>query len=261
VQLREDAGVLDTVVFVPMYSSLLAVLCFAAARGFRETDGWRPVALALGWAGWGAGLFDLIDERPFGGYVDDAVPRPSLDDLAGRRRRAGALQGTASRGMRRREPGVVPLESLTVSFPIPQLSRPLIPNVDINPPVTLKTALKKAVSTSGPSLLIATLKNQGRSDAEATAEAQSVFRHITPAVEFLADQANVFALKPLFMVDASQITSASTGGNDVRLGIGGGLQLTIIVARLEIGYVSTVLRVRGDQAGNAFFRMTFQNLF
>ena len=148
--------------------------------------------------------------------------------------------------------------SLTVSVPIPQLSRPLIPDVEVVPPLTLKTLLKKQVSTSGPSFLASTLQNQGRSEAEATAEAESVFRHITPVVEFLADQANLYALKPLLMVDASQMTR---NGSDVRLGVGGGLQLTIVVARLEVGYVGSVLRQRGDDAGNAVFRLTFQNLF
>ena len=53
--------VIDTVLLVPMYSCLLAVLCFAAARGFPQASRWGRVALTLGWAGWGAGLFDLIE--------------------------------------------------------------------------------------------------------------------------------------------------------------------------------------------------------
>ena len=53
--------VIDTFVLVPMYSTLLAVLCFAAARGFGEGAPWQRVALTLGWGGWAAGMFDLIE--------------------------------------------------------------------------------------------------------------------------------------------------------------------------------------------------------
>jgi outer membrane protein assembly factor BamA len=196
-------------------------------------------------------LYDGLDSSTSVAFPSGPLMRNLGEAQAGVRSRGGAPRGgTGFWNM-----------SLTVSLPIPKLSRPLIPDVEVAPNLTLKTILKKQVSTSGPSFLASTLQNQGRSEADATAEAASVFSHITPAVEFLADQANLYALKPLIMVDASQVTSASTSGNDVRLGIGGGLQLTVVVARLEVGYVSSVLRERGDDTGNVLFRMTFLNLF
>jgi hypothetical protein len=40
-----------------------------------------------------------------------------------------------------------------------------------------------------------------------------------------------------------------------------GLQLTVVIARLEIGYFRTVVRSAGDDRDNFLVRLVFQNLF
>lgn len=52
---------LDTVLFIPLYSTLIAMLCFWAAHVSAADGSTRTVLLALGWCGWIAGAFDLIE--------------------------------------------------------------------------------------------------------------------------------------------------------------------------------------------------------
>src|SRR5437588_6223353 len=52
---------LDTVLFIPLYSTLIAMLCFWAAHVSGDGSAARSVFLALGWCGWIAGAFDLIE--------------------------------------------------------------------------------------------------------------------------------------------------------------------------------------------------------
>lgn len=52
---------LDTVLFIPLYSTLIAALCFWAAHVSAAGGSTRAVFLALGWCGWVAGAFDLIE--------------------------------------------------------------------------------------------------------------------------------------------------------------------------------------------------------
>jgi len=52
---------LDTVLFIPLYSTLIAMLCFWAAHVSASIGSTRTVLLALGWCGWVAGAFDLIE--------------------------------------------------------------------------------------------------------------------------------------------------------------------------------------------------------
>ncbi len=159
--------------------------------------------------------------------------------------------------------------SLNVSVPIPPWSRPLIPNDVVESlevaegeprDVTLKDVLKKQVA-QGERLLRSSLVRQGVPPDEARAQAQDTWREIQPVADFIADQANLFSVKPLLMVDAGQILGSDAGDSRVRVAVGGGLQLTIVVARFEIGYLYAVQRAPGDDPGNLFVRLTFQNLF
>lgn len=52
---------LDTVLFIPLYSTLIAALCFWAAHVSAADGSARAVFLALAWCGWIAGGFDLIE--------------------------------------------------------------------------------------------------------------------------------------------------------------------------------------------------------
>jgi hypothetical protein len=159
--------------------------------------------------------------------------------------------------------------SLNISVPIPPWSRPLIPNEvveSLDDPgggprdVTLKEVLKKQVA-QGERLLRSSLVRQGVTPNEASAQARDTWKEIQPVADFIADQANLFSVKPLLMVDAAQILGAAGGESRVRVAVGGGLQVTVVVARFEIGYLYAVRRAPGDDHGNLFVRLTFQNLF
>jgi hypothetical protein len=52
---------LDTVLFIPLYSTLIAALCFWAAHVSAGDGSTRTVFLAFAWCGWVAGAFDLIE--------------------------------------------------------------------------------------------------------------------------------------------------------------------------------------------------------
>ena len=43
--------------------------------------------------------------------------------------------------------------------------------------------------------------------------------------------------------------------------MGGGIQFTVVTARFEAGYMRTLNPSSGDDRGNFFLRLTFQNLF
>jgi len=146
--------------------------------------------------------------------------------------------------------------NLNVSLPIPGLSFPLIPDEEVNPGVSLKQFLKNK-ARDPISYLAAELEDQGLSPDEAMAKAKATYGDVTSAVDFIADRANVYALKPLLLFDVAG-EDGSGDGHRVEAAFGGGLQLTIVTAKMEAGYMHTVT---GGDDGNFFARIVFQNIF
>lgn len=165
--------------------------------------------------------------------------------------------------------------NITVSIPISKLSRRLIPDEvvieDVDPPVRLPQVMKAQALVSGKNNLAVWLEDKIReaepnlSDEEveekADREAEKVIDEIAPAVNYLADRAKIYAVKPLFMFDAARSKFLNETNYRTRYGVGGGLQLTVVIAKFEIGYVRTVQRQPGDPKGNFITRLVFQNLF
>jgi hypothetical protein len=141
-----------------------------------------------------------------------------------------------------------------LTVPIRRFSFPLIPQEE-----EVRNALRQGINVTGRNFLISALKNQGMSREEAVAEADKTFGEIRPATDFIIDEANLFAIKPLAMFDAAGLNGA--GGNATWLAAGGGLQLTVVTARFEIGYMHTLTGPIHGNRGNVFFRLVFQNLF
>jgi len=83
---------------------------------------------------------------------------------------------------------------------------------------------------------------------------------ILPITDFIADHANIFAVKPLVLFDVAHLTP---GGSvtPTRYGMGGGVQLDIVMARFEFGYVAALKRAPGDPKGNFFGRLVMRRLF
>jgi hypothetical protein len=204
-------------------------------------------------------LYDAVDSPTLASVPRGPLIRSLGEGRAGvRTASGGTLGGTSFWGV-----------SLNVSIPIPPWSRPLIPNEVVESladadgkqqDVTLKEVLKKQVA-QGQRLLRSSLVRQGVTPDEAVTQAREVWKEIQPVADFIADQANLFAVKPLLMLDVAQISGAADGSSRVRVAVGGGLQLTVVVARFEIGYLYAVQRASGDDRGNLFVRLTFQNLF
>jgi hypothetical protein len=141
--------------------------------------------------------------------------------------------------------------NLNISIPVPPLSRPLIPDEEVAPGLTLKQLLKNKAGDSVAYYAVQ-LESEGVPPKEALRRAQAMYGDVRPAIEFIADRANVFSLKPLVLCDLA-------GDDDrVRSAVGGGLQLTIVTARMEAGYMQTI---SGGDSGNFFARIVFQNIF
>jgi hypothetical protein len=108
-------------------------------------------------------------------------------------------------------------------------------------------------------MLAATLKKEGLSSKEAEEQAGVILDEVKPAAHFLIDYANLYAIKPLLLFDAGGLRG--NGARQTWLAAGGGLQLTIVIAKFEAGYMHTVSGPTFGSRGNAFFRLVFQNLF
>ncbi len=156
--------------------------------------------------------------------------------------------------------------NLNVTIPIRPWSRSLIPNelTDIpdaeGNPLSIKQLLKRQIDVTGPSLLRAVLKNEGMSDAAAAREAERILGEVRPATRFIIDEANLYSIKPLLMFDAAGLSDRG-GPSETWLAAGGGLQITVVTAKLEAGYMHTLSGPTFGNRGNAFVRLVFQNLF
>lgn len=144
--------------------------------------------------------------------------------------------------------------NVNLTLPIPALSFPLIPNEEVAPDLTLKRLLKNKAADS-VAFYATELEAEGVSPDEALARARSMYGEVRPAVEYIADRANAYALKPLLMCDL-----AGEESERVQAAVGGGLQLTIVTAKMEVGYMHTVAGVHTG-SGNLFARIVFENIF
>jgi hypothetical protein len=151
--------------------------------------------------------------------------------------------------------------NVSIAIPVPQLSRPLVPDIELGTS-TVARKLKGAVNSARNSINEELVQEGLPDNDETTAKADSIVdRDIKPAVVFLADHANIYAVKPLLLCDVAQLNSSGHSDGDTRVGVGGGLQVTVVTAKLETGYMWGVKRERGDPHGNFFLRFVFENIF
>ncbi len=156
--------------------------------------------------------------------------------------------------------------NLNLTFPIRQLSRALIPNEltdleDVNGnPTSLKQLLRRQIDVTGPSMLAATLMQEGLTQPEAMKKARQILEEIKPATHYLINDANLYAVKPLLMFDAAGLAGGGMAGQ-TWLAAGGGLQFTIVSAKFELGYMHTLSGPTSGPRGNFFLRLVFENLF
>jgi hypothetical protein len=178
--------------------------------------------------------------------------------------------------------------SVNASLPLPRLSCPLIPSLSVSdeaatndadahpcrikrPPKQVKTLkhVLKGLVNSGENLLAAQiaeeLTDQGlpadQAETEGDKRAQLVFREIRPAMNYIVDKANLYALKPLLMFDVGRVGAPELLDKRTRVAVGGGLQLTLVIAKFELGYLRMVRGAPNDPRDNFVTRLYFQNLF
>jgi hypothetical protein len=152
--------------------------------------------------------------------------------------------------------------NLSLSIPIPSLSAPLIPDEVVNdsPRTTLRDLVDFAVNT-GQDALSSTFEDEGLSSDEADAKAKKVFGQIRPGIKYLTNYAKIYSVKPVVMFDAARMTRIDSGDPQSRYSVGGGLELTIVIAKFQAGYMHAVNRFEGEKRGNFVFRLVFTNLF
>ena len=124
----------------------------------------------------------------------------------------------------------------------------------------LRTILKNQGESSRKGLERFYVK-QGLSREEAISKSRGEVKTINAILGFIADEANIFSVKPLFMFDAARLNGPSTINNKTRYAFGSGAQFTVVIAKFEAGYVRTFNPGVGDKKGNFVTRLIFQNLF
>lgn len=170
--------------------------------------------------------------------------------------------------------------NLNVNIPVPKWSSPIVPDISISLPKKdaqgriILDENQEPVMEDRPLRVI--LKNQGESSrrvlerlfvkdglsvAKAEAKARRELKSINSILGFMADQANIYSFKPLFMFDAARLHSPDAINNRTKFAIGGGLQFTLVIAKFEAGYMRTLRPLPGDDKGNVVLRLFFQNLF
>jgi len=156
--------------------------------------------------------------------------------------------------------------NLTVSLPVARWSRPLIPDEPTDlpgpdgTPQTLQQVLRTQVDRTGPNLLQSSLQvSDGLSPDEARRRAERIFGEIRPATHFVIEQANVFAVKPLLMFDAATLESGLERSTWTAAGTG--VQVVVVTAKLDLGYMRTLSGPRLGSRGNLFARLSFARLF
>ena len=86
-------------------------------------------------------------------------------------------------------------------------------------------------------------------------------RDILPISDFIADHANIIAVKPLLMFDVAHQRSYELSRARTRYGAGAGLEIDVVLARFDFGYIFGLNRTGSEPRGNFVGRLVFKRLF
>lgn len=154
--------------------------------------------------------------------------------------------------------------NLSFSIPFSKWAHPLIPDIVIaDEPhiITLRSALKGQVQTAKNFIANDLALNGGLSDDAADSAAERIVnKDIRPTLNYLADRANVYSIKPLLYFDLGQVNKRNVA-DQMYAAAGTGLQINIVNARLELGYMQTVSPQKNSSKGNFLMRFTVQNFY
>jgi hypothetical protein len=106
------------------------------------------------------------------------------------------------------------------------------------------------------------VNNHGYPDNDATDSAANaiVDKDIRPTINYLADRANIFSVKPMILFDISRLSGNNLQGKTFTA-VGLGLQITVVVARLGVGYMHTLVPSGYTSKGNFFVNFVMQNFY
>jgi hypothetical protein len=149
------------------------------------------------------------------------------------------------------------------SIPISGWARPLIPNIvieeDLN--LTLPDAIVSQGVTAKSFIANDLVQSSGLSDEEADIKAQAIVdKDINPTLRYLARRANVYSVKPIVFFDLAQMNRRNSG-DETWGAAGAGLQLNIVNAKLDLGYMQTLFPSADKSKGNFLMRFTVQNFY
>lgn len=154
--------------------------------------------------------------------------------------------------------------NLTFAIPVSKWAHPLIPDIVMEESprrITIRSALKAQVTTAKSAIADDLAINGGLSDSEADATAERIVdKDIKPTINYLADRANIYSVKPVIFFDVGEINKRNMGDR-IWTAAGLGLQINIVNARLEMGYVQTLFPKSDDAKGNFLIRFSVQNFY
>ena len=156
--------------------------------------------------------------------------------------------------------------SFSLSIPVPSWARALIPDIVITETprrITLRSALKSSTNTAANAIYDDYVDNRGFPDNDSTdALVQAIVnKDIRPAINYLADRANIYSVKPVLLFDAAHLYTSSALQGNTWLGAGVGLQLTVVNAKFQIGYMQTISPASDKSKGNFLINLTLQNFY
>jgi len=155
--------------------------------------------------------------------------------------------------------------NMNIAIPVSKWAKPLIPDITISEEprvVTLRSALKAQSETTKNFILEDLIANHNFPDNEETeAKADEIVnRDIRPTLNYLSDRANIYSIKPLILFDIGRLNNRELPGK-TWTAAGLGIQLTIVVARLDAGYMYTISPSSDASKGNFFLRFVLQNFY
>jgi hypothetical protein len=161
--------------------------------------------------------------------------------------------------------------NLKLALPIAGWSQPLIPNEVVADPTTedpiLLPELVKRVTNAGLNSSVGAIEQDlirrgYPKNPETRRMARKVFENeVAPSINYLVDRANLYSVKPILLFDLAQISGGDGLGSKVWAGVGGGIQVNVVNARLETGYMQTIAPATDSSTGNFFLRFLFQDFF
>ncbi len=153
--------------------------------------------------------------------------------------------------------------NLNFSVPIARWSSPLIPDIVIDEETgsTARRKIKGQVNFAKSLIQIDLVDNHGFSEEAADSAAERIIaKDIRPAINYLADRANVYSIKPVLYFDLAQLNKHGLE-NKLWGAAGAGLQLNIVNAKLDLGYMQTLFPFSDKSKGNFLLRFTVQDFY